>query len=96
MKVLLRRLAWRLAPNAMADLADIGDVRARYGSLVNAIERAEERLEHLRAAQEQLRHDLDIQQRDLDIQQRDLDELRVDGRHTAELYDLVFERVRDR
>lgn len=89
MKSTLRRLAWRLAPNAMAYLADVGDVRARHGSVASAVEQAEARLAELEATSEQLR-------RDLEVQRRDLDELRVDARHTAELYDLVFERVRDR
>lgn len=89
MKSMLRRLVWRLAPQAMANLADVGDVRARHGSLATAIEQAEARLAELESARDQLR-------RDVEIQQRDLDELRVDARRTAELYDLVFERVRDR
>jgi multidrug resistance efflux pump len=89
MKSTLRRLAWRLAPNAMAYLADIGDVRAGHGSLLAAIQQAEARLAELEASRERFR-------RDLELQQRDLDQLRVDARHTAELYDLVFERARDR
>lgn len=87
MKQRLYALVRRLSPRTFDGLHDVAVARERHGSIA-------ERFDTLDPSEPaRTREELERQIAQLRVE---IDELRSEGRHVAELYDLIFERVRDR
>jgi uncharacterized coiled-coil protein SlyX len=109
MRTLIGKLVRLLAPRTMANIADINTVREELGDLTTALHSFERRLEmvglaDLDGARRRV-EDLTMRLQETEARvgsleatiaelQEEIDETRRDGRRVAELYDLVFERLR--
>lgn len=86
MKRRLYALVHRLSPRTFDGLHDLAVARERHGSIAERFD-ALDPGDLVRAREELERQIAELR--------AEIDELRSEGRHVAELYDLVFERVRE-
>lgn len=83
MKTLLATVSRRLAPRTVAGLRDLQRTREQHGDLSRLVDENKRLIKRLERAESDLRE-----------VRAEIDELRRDGRHVAELYDLVFAKPR--
>lgn len=94
MKRFLAAIARRLAPRTLDGLADIADVRAVHGSVGTSLDLVFAAIDRQKAEIDGLKAEIDRLMTEIERLTGEVDEMRKDGRYVAELYDLVFTRLR--